>query len=53
MRDGKTYQDLISGKNSFVNFQNNRYAQDPNYEKKIQQLTNRVEKAYPILGELQ
>ena len=53
LRNGKTYNDLISGKNSFVNYQNNRYAQDPNYEKKIQQLTNRAEKAYPILGELQ
>jgi hypothetical protein len=53
LRNGKTYSDLISGKNSFINYQNNRYAQDPNYEAKIQQLTNRVEKNFPILGELQ
>lgn len=53
LRDGKKYSDLISGNNSFVNYQNNRYAKDPNYEAKIQQLTNRVEKNFPILGELQ
>lgn len=53
LRDGKKYSDLISGKNSFVNYQNNRYAQDPNYEAKIQQLTKRVENKFPILGELQ
>lgn len=52
LRGGKTYNDLISGNNTFVNYQNNRYAQDPKYEKNIQYLTNRVEKAFPILGEL-
>lgn len=53
LRGGKNYNDLISGKNTFVNYQNNRYAQDPDYERKIQQLTRKAEEKYPILGELQ
>lgn len=47
--DGKTLMDLLIPGN-FVNYDNNRYASDKDYEKKIKSLRNKILKRYPQLA---
>lgn len=48
MLDGKSELDLLKPK-AFVNYRGHRYAQDPNYEKYINNIRNRIIRMFPIL----
>ena len=47
--NGKTLTDLLKP-NSFINFDGKRYAQDKEYEQKINNIRNRIIKKYPELS---
>ena len=47
--NGKTELDLLKT-NGFVDYRNNRYASDENYESNIRRIRNKIIKMYPVLA---
>lgn len=49
LRNGKTAEQLLRDRH-FVNFDNKRYASNPNYEKDLRNTRNKYLKLYPVLA---